>query len=54
MEQDLVSAFDMLDLDERVRAIVVTGKGTNFCAGADLDIGLDRTEGIGSKEHRDG
>ncbi len=54
MEHDLVRAFEMLDQDDRVRAIVVTGEGKIFCAGADLEIGLHRTEGIGGKEHRDG
>jgi enoyl-CoA hydratase/carnithine racemase len=54
MEHSLVTAFDLLDLDDRVKAIVVTGKGRMFCAGADLDIGLNRTEGVGDKEHRDG
>jgi len=37
-----------------VKCIVVTGEGKNFCAGADLEIGLERPEGIGGKEHRDG
>lgn len=54
MELSLVQAFDMLDLDERVKAIVVTGKGRIFCAGADLEIGLHREDGIRDKEHRDG
>ncbi len=54
MENDLVRAFEMLDRDDRVKVIVVTGEGRNFCAGADLEIGLERTEGIGGKEHRDG
>jgi enoyl-CoA hydratase/carnithine racemase len=54
MELSLVEAFNMLDLDERVKAIVVTGKGRMFCAGADLEIGLNREEGIRDKEHRDG
>jgi enoyl-CoA hydratase/carnithine racemase len=54
MEHDLVRAFDMLDRDNRVKAIVVTGEEKNFCAGADLELGLERTEGIGGKEHRDG
>jgi enoyl-CoA hydratase/carnithine racemase len=54
MENDLVRAFDLLDQDDRVKAIVITGEGKHFCAGADLEIGLERTEGVGSKEHRDG
>ena len=54
MEAGLVQVFDMLDLDERVKAIVVTGKGRMFCAGADLGIGLHREEGLRDKEHRDG
>jgi enoyl-CoA hydratase/carnithine racemase len=36
MESDLVSAFDECDQDDRVRAIVLTGAGRAFCAGADL------------------
>jgi enoyl-CoA hydratase/carnithine racemase len=54
MENDLVRAFDLLDQDDRVKAIVITGEGKHFCVGADLEIGLERTEGVGSKEHRDG
>jgi enoyl-CoA hydratase/carnithine racemase len=54
MEHDLVRAFHMLDLDERVKAIVVTGKGKNICSRADFEIGLNREEGVGDKEHKDG
>jgi enoyl-CoA hydratase/carnithine racemase len=54
MENDMVRAFDMLDQDDRVKVIVVTGEGKNFCAGADLEVGLERTPGVGAKEHRDG
>ncbi|TVY84672.1 3-hydroxypropionyl-coenzyme A dehydratase [Lachnellula suecica] len=54
MELDLVRAFADLDRDESVRAIVVTGDGKAFCAGADLDEGvLERMAGEGRKEHRD-
>lgn len=49
----MIKAFEMLDLDDRVKAIVVTGKGKMFCAGADLIDGLHRTKGERNKEHRD-
>lgn len=54
MEHSLVQALDMLDLDDRVKAIVVTGKGRMFCAGADLEVGFHRGPGIKDKDHRDG
>jgi len=54
MELDLVRAFGILDKDESVKVIVVTGEGKTFCAGADLFGGvLDRQNGEGAKEHRD-
>jgi enoyl-CoA hydratase len=33
---EIVAAFDSLEQDDEVRAIVVTGRGPSFCAGADL------------------
>lgn len=54
MEHGLVKALDLLDLDDRVKVIVVTGKGRMFCAGADLEIGLNRALGLRDKDHRDG
>lgn len=53
MSKEMVSAFDMLDSDDRVKAIVVTGKGKIFCAGADLIDGLHRKPGERNKEARD-
>lgn len=37
---DLLAAMDEAEADDRVRAIVFTGKGRAFCAGMDLDIGF--------------
>ncbi len=36
MMEDLIDAFDKADADDNVRAIIVTGAGRGFCAGADL------------------
>jgi enoyl-CoA hydratase/carnithine racemase len=36
MGAELIEAFDRADADDEVRAIVVTGAGRGFCAGADL------------------
>ncbi|MGF6313604.1 enoyl-CoA hydratase/carnithine racemase [Bradyrhizobium sp. i1.8.4] len=40
-ERELVDAFDRADTDDDVRAIIVTGEGRAFCAGADLSLGAD-------------
>jgi enoyl-CoA hydratase/carnithine racemase len=39
MGRELIEAFDRADADDEVRAIVVTGEGRGFCAGADLGAG---------------
>ncbi len=39
MMRELIDAFDRSDADDSVRAVVVTGAGRAFCAGADLSAG---------------
>jgi enoyl-CoA hydratase/carnithine racemase len=39
MCRELLDAFDRADADDSVRAVVVTGAGKGFCAGADLGGG---------------
>ncbi|MEN2792831.1 crotonase/enoyl-CoA hydratase family protein [Sphingomonas oligophenolica] len=36
MLDEMVAAFDATDADDSVRAVIVTGSGRAFCAGADL------------------
>lgn len=56
MIQELIEAFDRADADDAVRAVIVTGTGRAFCAGADLEAGgatFDRGT-IRPEDHRDG
>lgn len=60
MMQDLIAAFDATDADDNVRAVIVTGSGRAFCAGADLSAGgstFDYEKSYGASPdtaHRDG
>ncbi|MCK9276376.1 MAG: crotonase/enoyl-CoA hydratase family protein [Syntrophales bacterium] len=55
MLNELIEAFDQADKDDEVRAIIVTGAGRAFCAGADLADKENtfnyRTESL--EDHRD-
>jgi enoyl-CoA hydratase/carnithine racemase len=39
MMRELLDVFDEIDADDEVRAVIVTGRGRGFCAGADLSGG---------------
>src|SRR5213593_3781613 len=57
MMRELIDAFDRADADDAVRAVVVTGAGRAFCAGADLAGGggtFDNTARDTLEMHRDG
>lgn len=51
--RELENIFELADVDDRIKCIVVSGHGKMFCAGADLDVGFS-----GGRErlrdHRDG
>lgn len=50
MMRELIDAFDRVDADDEVRAVIVTGAGRGFCAGADLAAGGDTFAHGGSDE----
>ena len=58
MKDELIAAFDAADADDDVRAIIVTGEGRGFCAGADLQAGGEtfdyRSRGVEDETPRDG
>jgi enoyl-CoA hydratase/carnithine racemase len=41
MVRDLLGAIDEVDADDDVRAVILTGRGRAFCAGADLSAGAE-------------
>lgn len=55
MMQDFETVYPLLDRDDRVKAIVLTGAGKTFCAGADLEIGFSGGKATEPRwtDHRD-
>jgi enoyl-CoA hydratase/carnithine racemase len=58
MQRELIEAFDAADKDDSIRAIIVTGAGRAFCAGAAhiqmpqaRDRGRERTGGRHRRHH---
>jgi enoyl-CoA hydratase/carnithine racemase len=41
MKRELIAALNRADADDDIRAVIVTGAGRAFCAGADLSAGGD-------------
>ena len=41
MMEEMIDALDALDADDNVHALIITGKGRAFCAGADLSSGQE-------------
>jgi enoyl-CoA hydratase/carnithine racemase len=60
MMLEVLDAIDRADADDAVRAIIFTGAGRAFCAGADLSAGSgtfdarDRSADVGIEGQRDG
>ena len=64
MIDSICDVYRMVNVDDRVKVVVLTGYGRMFCAGADLDIGFSGGSGrSGAKapskvsrdvDHRDG
>src|SRR6476620_11596768 len=52
MQKELIDAFDSADKDDDIRAIIVTGAGRGFCAGADLSSGADTFDRGGERPRR--
>ena len=54
MLQELLDALDNADADDAVKAIIFTGEGKSYCAGADLSMGADSFDANKRKDRPDG
>ena len=46
MREGLIAAFEKIRFDPDIRAVILTGAGTSFCAGADVDKMAGGSAGI--------
>jgi enoyl-CoA hydratase/carnithine racemase len=56
MGEELLDVIEQVDANDDIRAVIVTGAGRGFCAGADLSGGggsFDRADSADAKTHRD-
>lgn len=53
MMTEMIDAFDRADADDAVRAIIVTGAGRGFCAGADLSAGANTFDNSAREDRPD-
>ena len=54
MLKEMIAAFDRTDADDTVRAVIVTGSGRAFCAGADLTTGESTFDYAAQGQQRSG
>jgi enoyl-CoA hydratase/carnithine racemase len=57
MGEELLATLDEIDSNDAIRAVIITGAGRGFCAGADLGGGsgtFDHSDDEPALQHRDG
>lgn len=54
MMEEMIDAFDQADADDDARAVIVTGAGRAFCAGADLAAGGNTFNADGRDDRESG
>ena len=57
MGEELLATLDEIDSNDAIRAVIITGAGRGFCAGADLGDGsgtFDYSDDEPALQHRDG